>query len=48
MVILTVITHNINAVKLYEKAGFAKDGIKRKSLLVDSEFVDEFYMGMIL
>ena len=45
---LTAMTHNINAVKLYEKVGFTKEGVKKNSLLVDGEYVDEFYMGKIL
>ena len=45
---LTVMTHNINAVKLYKKVGFTKEGIKKNSLFVDGEYVDEFYMGKLL
>jgi RimJ/RimL family protein N-acetyltransferase len=45
---LTVMTHNENAIKLYERVGFIKEGIKKNSLLVDGEYVDEFYMSKIL
>ena len=45
---LTVMTHNVNAIKLYEKVGFTREGVKIKSLLVDGEYVDEFYMSKIL
>jgi len=45
---LTVMTHNTNAVKLYEKVGFVKEGVKKKSLIVDGCYVDEFYMAKIL
>jgi len=45
---MTVMTHNMNAIKLYEKAGFTKEGIKKNSLLVDGCYVDEYYMGKIL
>jgi RimJ/RimL family protein N-acetyltransferase len=45
---LTVMTHNKAAIKLYEKMGFKKEGIKEKSLVVDGKFVDEFYMAKII
>ena len=45
---LTVMTHNLNAIKLYEKVGFIKEGVKKNSLLVDGNYVDEYYMGKIL
>ena len=45
---LTVMVHNINAIKLYEKVGFIKEGVKKNSLLVDGEYVDEYYMSKIL
>ena len=41
-------THNLNAIKLYEKVGFIKEGVKKNSLLVDGNYVDEYYMGKIL
>ncbi|MCL2199542.1 MAG: GNAT family N-acetyltransferase [Defluviitaleaceae bacterium] len=44
---LTVMTHNINALKLYEKMGFENEGLKKNSLLVDGNYVDEYYMGKI-
>jgi RimJ/RimL family protein N-acetyltransferase len=45
---LTVMTHNTNAVKLYEKVGFEKEGVKKNSLKVNGEYVDEYYMGKVL
>lgn len=45
---LTVMTHNVSAIRLYEKVGFKIEGIKEKSLIVDNKYVDEYYMGKIL
>lgn len=45
---LTVITENIAAVRLYEKVGYRKEGVKRNSLYANGKFVDEYYMGKIL
>ena len=45
---MTVMTHNINAINLYERFGFSKEGTKKKSLLVDGCYVDEYYMSKIL
>lgn len=45
---LTVMTHNKNGIKLYEKMGFKKEGIKVKSLLIDGKYIDEYYMAKIL
>lgn len=45
---LTVMTHNEGGVKLYEKMGFKKEGLKERSLLVDGKCVDEYYMAKLL
>jgi RimJ/RimL family protein N-acetyltransferase len=45
---LTVMTHNQRALALYTKFGFVIEGTKRKSLHVDGQWVDEYYMGKIL
>lgn len=45
---LTVECHNEAARKLYEKSGFKVEGIRAKSMLVNGEFVDEYYMAKIL
>ncbi len=44
---LTVICENEVAKHLYEKNGFEIEGIKRKSVLVDGNYLDEFYMAKI-
>lgn len=44
---LTVICENSVAKHLYEKNGFEIEGIKRKSVLVDGKYLDEFYMVKI-
>lgn len=44
---LTVICENEVAKHLYEKSGFEIEGIKRKSVLVDGKYLDEFYMAKI-
>ena len=44
---LTVICENAVAKNLYEKSGFEIEGIKRKSVLVDGIYLDEFYMAKI-
>lgn len=42
---LTVMCHNERAVSLYEGMGYQIEGRRKKSLLVDGRFVDEYYMG---
>ncbi|AQR93476.1 GNAT family N-acetyltransferase [Clostridium saccharoperbutylacetonicum] len=44
---LTVMCPNIVAKHLYEKNGFEVEGIKKRSMLVDGEYVDEFYMAKL-
>lgn len=44
---LTVMTHNERAVALYTKSGFEIEGIKKKSLKVSGDWVDEYYMSKI-
>lgn len=44
---LTVICENEIAKHLYEKSGFIIEGIKHKSILVDGNYLDEFYMAKI-
>ena len=41
---LSVMVNNIPAQKLYQKLGFAREGIKRGSMFVDGEYIDEYYM----
>ena len=45
---LTVECHNEAARNLYEKSGFKIEGIRRKSMHVGEELVDEYYMAKIL
>ena len=44
---LTVEVSNTPAINLYEKHGFSIEGIKRKTTLVDGEFVDEYMMAKL-
>lgn len=44
---LTVMIPNIAAKKLYEKNGFVVEGIKKDSMYVGDEYVDEYYMGKV-
>ncbi|MHA6528897.1 GNAT family N-acetyltransferase [Paenibacillus sp. BAC0078] len=44
---LTVMIHNKRALALYSKNGFEIEGTKKKSLKVNDEWVDEYYMGRI-
>lgn len=45
---LTVMTHNSGAVALYKKMGFEIEGVKRHSLKVNDQWVDEFYMAKLM
>ncbi|MNW12412.1 putative acetyltransferase YhhY [compost metagenome] len=45
---LTVMTHNERAVGLYRKHGFDIEGTKLRSLRVDGNWVNEYYMGKII
>lgn len=42
---LTVICSNTIAKRLYEKNGFEVEGIKKNSMIIDGQYVDEFYMA---
>lgn len=44
---LTVATLNKAGLSLYKKMGFEIEGTKRHSLLIDEEFIDEYYMAKI-
>lgn len=44
---LTVMCPNIIAKNLYEKSGFKIEGIKRNSVFVDGQYIDEYYMAKI-
>ena len=45
---LTVRTANHAGIALYEKYGFEVEGVKRCAMLVNGEYVDEYYMARIL
>lgn len=45
---LTVIRNNVNAQKLYKKLGFENEGTRNNSLIINDQFVDEFYMGKLI
>ena len=45
---LTVMCHNERAKGLYTSCGFEVEGTKRRSLVVDGQYVDEFYMAKLL
>lgn len=45
---LTVIEHNSHAIHLYKKMGFTKEGIKKDSLWINGQFVNEIYMSILL
>ncbi|MGR3206957.1 GNAT family N-acetyltransferase [Bacillus glycinifermentans] len=44
---LEVFSHNIPAVKAYEKAGFKKEGTLRQVLYMNDRYSDEIIMGML-
>ena len=45
---LHVISHNISAIKAYEKFGFHHEGIKRDHIFQNNKFYDEIIMGIIV
>jgi RimJ/RimL family protein N-acetyltransferase len=45
---LTVMSHNNAGLALYKKQGFEIEGTKRHSLLINGQFVDEYYMAKLL
>jgi UDP-4-amino-4,6-dideoxy-N-acetyl-beta-L-altrosamine N-acetyltransferase len=46
-VYLRVFTDNISAIKTYEKAGFAREGILKDTVLIDGKFRDMLLMARI-
>ena len=44
---LTVMAHNERAVRLYERMGFVREGIRRRALLVGGTWVDEYFMARL-
>lgn len=45
---LTVIIENKNAIKLYKKMGFIKEGTKKNSVFIDGKYIDEDIYGYML
>ena len=46
---LTVVADNHRAIRLYEKVGFQREGLKRENYLgEDRKYHDEVVMGMLL
>ncbi|MDQ0258025.1 RimJ/RimL family protein N-acetyltransferase [Evansella vedderi] len=45
---LTVMKHNYKALQLYLKMGFEIEGVKRDSLKVNGEYVDEYYLSKLI
>jgi len=45
---LTVMCNNERAIHLYKKMGFVIEGSKKDSLLVNDNYVDEYYMAKML
>lgn len=45
---LTVMTHNQRGVRLYHKMGFEIEGLRRRALFVDGEYVDEYLMSRLI
>lgn len=45
---LTAMTHNETAIIFYEELGFEVEGTRRDSLLVDGDYVDEYWMAKLL
>jgi RimJ/RimL family protein N-acetyltransferase len=45
---LTVMAHNQAGIALYRKRGFEIEGAKKQSLLVNGQYVDEYYMAKLL
>lgn len=45
---LTVMKHNHRALQLYLKMGFEIEGVKRDSLKVNGEYVDEYYLSKMI
>ncbi|MDN6093431.1 MAG: hypothetical protein L0I49_07060 [Lactococcus raffinolactis] len=45
---LTVIRTNLVAKRLYEQKGFVVEGTRKNAMIIDGDFVDEFYMAKLL
>lgn len=45
---LSVFSTNKRAIRLYEKFGFAREGVRKKQFRIDGRYVDEIMMGLLL
>ncbi len=45
---LTVMVNNEQGIHLYKKKGFKIEGLKEKSIKIDGELIDEYYMAKFL
>jgi RimJ/RimL family protein N-acetyltransferase len=45
---LIVNYNNERAIRLYEKFGFEKEGVKRDALWIDGHYIDAFYMAKLI
>ena len=45
---LSVIKENNNAQKLYKKLGFEIEGTRNNALIINGEYVNEYYMGKLI
>lgn len=45
---LTVMENNPNAYALYKKMGFEVEGVKKDSLLVNGEYINDIYMSKLI
>ena len=44
---LTVLSYNINAIRLYESLGFVREGVTRECVARDGQWHDIIHMGML-
>lgn len=44
---ISIMIHNLKAVYLYKKMGFQIEGMRKKSLLVNEKYADEYYMARL-
>lgn len=45
---LAVMAHNERAIQLYEKFGYAQEGVKRSAIVINGQAVDEIIMAKLL
>ena len=45
---LEVLTRNASAIRLYERVGFQREGLRRHALLRHGDYLDELFMALLL